>query len=183
MDEADDRSVVKAVLQGKKEAFAVLVQRYQKPMYNLMFRSTRSAEDAADLAQEAFIRAYQKLDRFDPEKKFFPWLYTIGLNLARDFGRRKRGTGQWLPLRDTDQMEADPPAELEELDRRRMIDQVQAALMELSVEDREALMLRYHHERSMTELAEIFSVSLSGAKMRVHRALKRLKDVLGRGES
>ncbi len=83
MDEWVDRKSIMEVLSGNVDAYRDLVQRYQKPIFNLMYRLTGSREDARDLAQETFIKAYQKLDHFKLGSRFFPWLYTIGLNPER----------------------------------------------------------------------------------------------------
>ncbi|HAA05273.1 MAG TPA: RNA polymerase subunit sigma-24, partial [Syntrophobacteraceae bacterium] len=90
MDQASDHQVVSAVLAGDVEAYGALVQRYQKPIYNLMFRLTGSYADSLDLAQETFIKAYEALHRFRKGSRFFPWLYSIGLNHGRNFLRRNK---------------------------------------------------------------------------------------------
>ena len=90
MNDADDGEIVELVLRGNRDAFGILVRRYQGSIYNLMYRMCRSSEDAADLAQEAFIKAYEKLETFKTDKRFFPWLYAIGLNHARDYSRKRK---------------------------------------------------------------------------------------------
>ena len=90
MTHDDDRKHVTAVLRGDKDAYAFLVNRYKKQIFNLMYRLTRSYDEAVDLTQDTFIKAYEHLESFDRRKNFFPWLYTIGLNRARDHARKKR---------------------------------------------------------------------------------------------
>src|SRR4030042_528501 len=85
-----EETLVCEILSGDVNAYALLVKRYQKPIYNLMLRMTGSEQDALDLTQETFVRAYEKLEKFNPSASFFPWLYTMGLNLARDFLRRAK---------------------------------------------------------------------------------------------
>jgi RNA polymerase sigma-70 factor (ECF subfamily) len=85
-----EETLVYEILSGDVDSYALLVKRYQKPIYNLMLRMTGSEQDALDLSQETFVRAYEKLEKFDPSASFFPWLYTMGLNLARDFLRRAK---------------------------------------------------------------------------------------------
>ena len=94
----DDSLLIAAILEGDVNAYSTLVLRYQGAIFNLMFRMTGSYEDSADLAQETFISAYEQLHRFQTGKKFFPWLYTIGLNHARNFLRHKKG--QMVSLED-----------------------------------------------------------------------------------
>jgi RNA polymerase sigma-70 factor (ECF subfamily) len=172
----DDQQAISAVLTGDVNAFAVLVERYQKPIYNLMYRMTGSQADALDLAQETFIKAYEKLDRFNTGKKFFPWLYTIGMNHARNFLRRARLEPQ--PVREEweEDGRVDHPGEEEErlclrLDHQR----IQQALLEIPPDYREAVLLRYQEELSMEDVAAALQLSVSGAKMRVHRGLDKLR--------
>ncbi len=179
MHEMDDQQVISAVLAGDVNAYSVLVQRYERPIYNLMFRMTGSRADALDLAQDTFLKAYEALHRFREGSRFFPWLYSIGLNRSRNFLRLNRAS------RFVDIEEHDPGSGLdypgqqednlcERLDTRCLPE----ALRQLSVDYREAVMLRYHEELSMEEIASALKVSLSGAKMRVHRGLRKLREIL-----
>lgn len=179
MDKADDQRFIAAVLAGDVNAYAVLVERYQKPIFNLMYRMTGSRADALDLAQEAFIKCYEQLHRFQQQKKFYPWLYTVALNHARNF-LRKRTTAKTSLLGDQELGSGlDYPAQQED----RLCSQLDAkgltqALQELPWDYREAVVLRYHEEFSMEDIAATLGLSVSGAKMRVHRGLKKLRDIL-----
>lgn len=181
MGELDDQEAVYAVLNGDANAFAGLVERYQKPIFNLMFRMTGSLADAADLTQDTFVKAYEELHRFRKGGKFFPWLYTIGLNRSKNLLRRN-GICRTIPLEDSEPGSGlDYPSQQEEkmcarLDSKRL----QQALGDLPFDYREALILRYHEELSMEEIAAALELSPSGAKMRVHRGLKMLREILGR---
>ena len=88
MNITEDDAIIEKVLSGNVNAYGLIVKKYQQPIYNLMLRTVRSEDKAADLAQETFIRAYEKLDLFRPGNKFFSWLYSIGMNLARDSIRK-----------------------------------------------------------------------------------------------
>ncbi len=144
-----------------------------------MYRMSGSYEDAADLAQETFIKAYDQLYRFQKGKKFFPWLYTIGLNHARNFLRDNKRS-RLVALDDYEAgLGLDYPGQQEEkivekLDH----EQLYAALNQLPLDYREALILRYHEELPMEDVAEALSLKLSAAKMRVHRGLAKLRDIL-----
>jgi RNA polymerase sigma-70 factor (ECF subfamily) len=178
MGDNDEQNCIDRVLRGEVNAFGTLVERYQKPIFNLMYRMVGSSDTAADLTQETFIRAYQKLERFHPGRRFFPWLYAIGLNLARDFVRKKpwdleRGfsvnpeslSGCNSPGDQHDRM-------CESLEFLRL----EKALDQLPVIYREALILRYHDEHSMRDIAAALNLSVSAAKMRVHRGLDMLRE-------
>jgi len=182
MDRDSDYQVVASVLAGDTEAYAVLVKRYQKPIYNLMYRMTGSCEDALDLAQETFIKAYDSLHRFREGARFFPWLYSIGLNHSRNFLRRNKAR-QTLDIDDRDPGSGlDYPGQEEDRLCARLDSMgVRKALDRLPVDYREAVILRYHEELSMEEIAAALRISLSGAKMRVHRGLEKLRELLEYG--
>ena len=178
MDSNDEQHFIDKVLRGEVNAFGTLVERYQKPIFNLMYRMAGSSDKAADLTQETFMRAYQKLERFHPGKRFFPWLYAIGLNLAKDFARKNPVNPEAGSVLNPEAISGcDSPADEHE----RMCDsleflRLEKALDELPLIYREALILRYHDERSMSDIAAALNLSLSAAKMRVQRGLKMLRE-------
>ena len=180
MDHFDDQSCISAVLAGDVNAYSALVKRYEKPIFNLMYRMTGSQADALDLAQDAFIKAYEQLDRFQTDRKFFPWLYTIAMNVARNLLRdKKRGTESSY----IDEWEGcsglDYPQQQEELMCTRLdFSVLHEALLQLPEDYREAIILRYREELSMEEVADALEISISGAKMRVHRGLNKLREIL-----
>lgn len=177
MDTTEENRLINAILGGDVESFAVLVHRYQRPIYNLMLRMTGDPEDATDLTQEAFLKVYENLERFRPSGRFFPWLYTIGLNLARDHLRRHRSAGAAasLPPDACDlQGQVDDAAALRRLEAERL----PFLLAALPVEYREALILRFHEGLTMRDVGLALGISTSGAKMRVQRGLQRLRDKL-----
>ena len=96
IEESYDQQVITAVLSGNVDDYRHLVLRYQRPILNLMYRMTGSREDALDLVQEIFIKAYENLEHFKTGSKFFPWLYTIGLNHGRNFIRDHKMEKQCL---------------------------------------------------------------------------------------
>ncbi len=179
MDDAGDQKVISAVLAGDVDAYAILIARYQKRIFNLMFRMTGSQADAADLTQEAFIKAYEKLHCFQKGKNFYPWIYTIGLNHSRNFLRQNKAYLS-VPIEDCDsESQLHYPAPQEDaICNQFELERLNEALSRLPVDYREAVVLRYHEELSMDEIAEALGLSLSGAKMRVHRGLLRLREIL-----
>lgn len=176
-DQQVEQEAVRAVLSGNANAYRVIVDRYQRPIYNLMLRMSGSDSEAFDLSQEAFIKAYEKLDRFQGGARFFPWLYSISLNLARDYLRRKKiapVSYEADPYEEAGDHTADSDMLCLRLDAARL----GAALLKLPEEYREAVVLRYHHELPLQEVADALGLSLSGAKMRVSRGLERLRLML-----
>jgi RNA polymerase sigma-70 factor (ECF subfamily) len=184
MDHWDDQHVIAAILGGDVNAYGTLVRRYQKPIFNLMYRMTGSHADALDLSQETFIKAYDKLRLFKKDRKFFPWLYTIGLNHVRNFIRDSKSN----PLSFSGDFEEDARAYIaydmkDPLHAQIEVHHLDKALQTLPTEYREAVLLHYHEEFSMEEIAEMLQLSVSGAKMRVHRGLKKLREtILGKND-
>jgi RNA polymerase sigma-70 factor (ECF subfamily) len=137
---------------------------------------TGSEQDALDLTQETFVRAYEKLEKFNPSASFFPWLYTMGLNMARDFLRKTKR----CPIESYDR-ENSLTVEFDQDDR--LVDQIdiqklQERLQLLPVDYREALLLRFHEGLSVSEVAYALGLSLSAAKMRIQRGLLKLRQLL-----
>ncbi|MBU1233151.1 MAG: sigma-70 family RNA polymerase sigma factor [Proteobacteria bacterium] len=178
--EQTDESIVSQVLQGDTQAFEILICRYQNQIYNLMYRCSRSPEDAADLTQDVFCKTFEKLNHFQRKRSFFSWLYTLSMNHARDWLRKQKRQVQetsFPPTQEPTQQRQKSPVEQVE-DQERM-DRVTQAMMTLPLEKRELLMLRYHYDHSITELAEIFELTPSAVKMRLHRSLAELQKRLG----
>lgn len=181
MDQFDDLQCICAVLDGDVDAYSAIVERYQKPIFNLMYRMTGSHADALDLAQEAFMRAYERLDKFQKDKRFFPWLYTIAMNQAKNLLRNNRRVSQssyideWEGCSGLDYPQQQEEFMCSQLDSRVLYD----AILQLPIDYREAIVLRYREELSIEEIAEAFEISVSGAKMRIHRGLNKLRDILG----
>jgi RNA polymerase sigma-70 factor (ECF subfamily) len=173
--EIPDETLVTMVLRGETEAFAFIVDRYKVQIYNLMYRFSNSTEDAEDMAQEVFVKTFERLNQYRKSSKFFSWLYTLALNHARDWSKKKnnrtRGLARFSSETETD--EARSSHYLLEADQE--ADSLTKALMTLPVDRREMVVLRYRHERSIKELAEIFELTESAVKMRLQRALEDLR--------
>mgnify|MGYP006295452711 CR=1 FL=1 len=176
----DDALIITAVRHGNIDAFEALIAKYEKPIYNLMVRTTGSLDEAGELTQEVFLKAYDKLDQFQPGRSFFSWLYALAVNVCRDHLRRKQ---RMLPsIHDNPGHACDSPIEPAAKDDPRLSVEYQGlikALVRLPLDYREAVVLRFREGRSMQEIAEMLDLSLSGAKMRVYRGLEKLRVILG----
>jgi RNA polymerase sigma-70 factor, ECF subfamily len=175
-----DQSLVGEILSGDVNAYALLVKRYQKPILNLMLRMTGSEQDALDLTQETFVKAYEKLEKFSPSASFFPWLYTMGLNVARDFLRKAKRSP--IESHDLENVYAIDCDQEDRLGNQLNIQKVQEQLQMLPVDYREALLLRFHEGLSVSEVAYALGLSLSAAKMRIQRGLLKLRQLLEKGK-
>lgn len=180
MEPSQENDIVARVLKGEREAYALLVDAYKTPIFNLAYRMTGSYEDAHDLAQETFIRAYLNLKKFHQDRRFFTWPYTIALNLIRNHLRNRRRNVADAPeetvhkagARDDERIERD-------LIQAQKIDHLEICLQKLSADLREAVILRFYQELSFEEIAAISDASVSAVKMRVYRGIERLKHLMG----
>lgn len=180
MEMESDEEIVQQVVQGKVQSYALLVDRYERAVFNLMYRYCRSDQEAADLCQDVFLRTYERLTSFDSSRKFFPWLYALAVNRAKDWQRssfrksRNLALLQWeVPV-----MEKGSSQE-EQLGSREEVKELYGALDSLPDTTREILLLRYRQDRPIRELASVFKMSESAVKMRISRALEQMRDVLG----
>ena len=180
MDRQEEQDVIARVRRGEREAYALLVDAYKTQIFNLAYRMTGSYQDAEDLAQEIFIRAYKNLRQFQSGKKFFTWLYTIALNLIRNH-LKKRGREMSHETMDRIISEAGRP-DIDRMERdiiqAQEIRRLEICLQKLPADLREAVILRFYQELSFEDAAEILKISLSAAKMRVYRGLEKLKGMM-----
>lgn len=180
MSEESDALWVQQTLAGDPQAFGELVRRYERDVFNLAYRMLNERGEAEDAAQEAFMRAYVNLDRYDPERPFKTWLLSITSNHCIDRLRRRRLT--WLsleePLPPHPALTSDIPGPEEALltSERNLL--VQEMLANLSPEYRLAVILRYWYDLSYAEIAEMLGTTESAIKSRLFRARQALADDL-----
>ncbi|MDA8137761.1 MAG: sigma-70 family RNA polymerase sigma factor [Desulfobacteraceae bacterium] len=180
MEIVEENRLINKILDGDAQAFAVLVHRYQRPVFNLMLRMTRSQEDATDLTQEAFLRAYERLESFRPSGRFFPWLYAIGMNLAVDHLRKHKHAALDVALdRSGGESEAVPEDSVDIMLERLDAGRLPELMARLPPDYREALLLRFREGLAMKEVGTALGITTSGAKMRIQRGLRRLRQMLG----
>lgn len=167
-------------LDGDQDAFAELVNTYQNAVYNLCYRMLGERTEAEDAAQEAFLRAYMNLQRYDPARSFKTWLLSIASNHCIDRLRRRRLT--WLsldePLPPNIMLSSDEPEPEEATIKDQRSQAIQSLLNELSTEYRAAVILRYWYDYSYTEIADILDTTESAIKSRLFRARQALADKL-----
>jgi RNA polymerase sigma-70 factor (ECF subfamily) len=177
MEMNEDQNVINRVFEGDINAFGVLVERYQRPVYNLVYRLVGSANEAAEFTQETFIKAYENLAQFQKDRRFFPWICAIGLNVARDHLRRKKFDVEINAGSDLERFQdcSNPDYETNRLCEGLEFLRVEKALKDLPLKLREALILRYHEELPIQEIADILRISLSATKMRICRGLEVLR--------
>jgi RNA polymerase sigma-70 factor (ECF subfamily) len=183
----DDSGLVAAFLAGEKRAFNVLVERYQARLLNFVYRSTGDRERAEDLVQEAFIRIYRHLHRFDQTKKFSTWAYTIASNLAKN-ELRNRSRNPLILFQAIRQSwdNDDRPLEWEDntyrpddlYRKRHLREMVETAVSELPEHHRVVFVLREMEGKTYEEIAEITGCNLGTVKSRLNRARNNFAQII-----
>ncbi len=171
---------VSAALEGDQDAFAELVYTYQDSVYNLCYRMLYERTEAEDAAQEAFLRAYLNLQRYDPSRSFKTWLLSIASNHCIDRLRRRRMV--WLsiddPLPPNLSLSSDEPEPEDTIISNQQSEAIQTLLSSLNPDYRAAVVLRYWYDYSYTEIADILDTTESAIKSRLFRARQMLAEKL-----
>jgi RNA polymerase sigma-70 factor (ECF subfamily) len=174
--DADDRTLVAAFVAGRREAFDVIVTRYQKAIYQLSYRFTGNHEDAADLAQDVFVKAFKGLDKFKGDSALGTWLYRIGVNAGLNRAALKRPVTE--PIGEIEHADRSGTSPLGELVRGEDARRVRRAVEQLPPKQRATLILRVYHECSHEEIARTLGSSVGAAKANFFHALANLKRLL-----
>jgi RNA polymerase sigma-70 factor (ECF subfamily) len=180
-----DSELITECLQGRTEAFGQLVTRYQERLFGTLVTMLGSVEDARDVAQEAFVQAYQKLESFRGQSAFYSWLFRIALNSSVDHHRRQRrptvsidAAREQSGTEPTDlHPETAPSFSLERTERQKL---VQVALGKLSPEYRQVLILKEMEDLKYEEIAALVKIPVGTVRSRIHRGRAELKDILER---
>ncbi|NPV69055.1 MAG: sigma-70 family RNA polymerase sigma factor [Firmicutes bacterium] len=175
----NEEEIIGRCLAGDSEAFEGLILAYQKPVFSLAHRMTGNPEDAMDVAQESFLKAFRSLSTFRRGSPFRPWLLRITANTANDLMRRRAHVA-WMPAGGGPEMEIpDLSAGPEEMaERTEERDSVRAALMSLSPEYRTVVELFHVQGLSLAEIVQITGLNLTIVKNRLFRARKMLRERL-----
>jgi len=178
----DETKLIDQILQGDTDSFAQLVETYQDKVYSLCLRMVGDREDARDLAQEAFVKAWRGLKFYKHEAAFSTWLYRLTSNVCIDFLRQKKRKSA-LSLTSQEEEEQidipDPSPQPEELVlQQQRKEAVADAMSQLEDEFRLVLTLRVVQERSYEEIAEIMDLKVGTVKSRLARAREKLRKIL-----
>ncbi len=181
----DQRELVRLAANGDAQAFETLVGIYQQKVFQLCYRMCRDTEDAADLTQEAFLKAWRGLSQYQFEAEFSTWLFRLTKNVCLDFLRRKNRSSavpqQLIFAQDSPESQALADPKLlpeEQVLREEFLRSLEQAFAELSEEFQEILNLRVMDDLSYEEIAELLGIRLGTVKSRLARARLRLKNLL-----
>jgi len=183
-----DEELVTRSIGGDPDSFNQLVLRWERPIYALAYRVIGREEDARDVCQETFLRAFRALNGFRGQAKFSSWLYRIALNLCRDWVRRERRTPVVQAPEDLDALELsavrEPTASIDDLVARRELTRiVERAMAKLPDDQRTAIILKEYHELTFQEIADLVGCPLSTVKTRLYQGLAVLRRELAKSES
>jgi RNA polymerase sigma-70 factor (ECF subfamily) len=177
LDTLDERELIAACQSGRADAFDLIVERHRRSVYQLCYRFVSNHEDASDLSQDVFLRAYRGLRRFRGQSSISTWLYRIGVNVCLNRVSARNPQIEPIEERQFEDVSAESPSErLVAGERAR---RVRVAIAKLPRKQRAALILRMYHEMSHQEIAAVLGSSVGAAKANFFHALGNLKKLLG----
>lgn len=174
MKERTDAVLVDRTLKGDNRAFETLVLKYEKPVYNLALRMVRVPEDAEDIAHTVFVKAYEKLDSYNPAHRFFSWIYRIAVNESINFCKRTKRTDDYESgVTGVDELTPEESFRAEQLG-----EHIGDAIGRLKMDFRLVLVLKHYHDFSYREMSEILQIPEKTVKSRLFTARQQLKLIL-----
>jgi RNA polymerase sigma-70 factor (ECF subfamily) len=180
--EMDDAAAVARVRSGDRDAFRVLVERHSRDIFHLGFRMMGSEQDAEEVVQETFLKAYRSLHRFESRSSFGTWLYRIAVNHCYDrlALRKKEMTVKPKPLEPDDppvveEIAGDDPGPERQLLSAEVSSRVQKVMKDLTPAERIAFLMRHVEGKSVNEIAKVLDVQVGAAKNSIFRAVQKLR--------
>lgn len=180
LNKLNDTDLIRETLANNQSAYAELIKRHQRFVFTLALRFTKTREDAEEVAQDCFVKAYRSLDSFQQTSKFSTWLYSIVYTTAMSFLRKKRVATESIDDEDTHlQIEARPSDyTVVNVDQKIRNKYLQQAISMLLPDDAAIITLFYQGEQSLEEIAAEMNMAANTVKVKLHRARHRLKDKL-----
>jgi len=184
--EMDDAAAVARVRAGEKDAFRLLVERHSQTIFRLAFRMMENEQDAEEIVQDTFLRAYRALNGFESRSNFGTWIYRIAVNRCYDLLDQRKSRHEVHSKEEPDadeldlveQIPATSPSPERSLLSSEIEVRVRSAMKQLTAGERTAFVLRHFEGRSVEEIARVLNVREGAAKNRVHRAVQKLRQHL-----
>lgn len=174
----EENQWIQEVLAGDKQAYAQIINKYKNPLYGTILRMTRNPHDAQDLVQEAFIKVYQQLEKYNGTGSFSSWLYRVAINHCMDEFRKKRYQMKQSEIDEETVVDQNyPEVVFLKKERSRQLERLIATLPE---DERLIILLRYINELSYDEISEMVDIPLSTVRNKLHRAKKKMRHTVKR---
>ena len=176
--EIADIDVISQVLKGDHNAYATLVNRYNNFVFTIVLRYVKGREDAEEVAQDVFIKAYKSLSSFKGDSKFSTWLYTVTTTTCITFLRKKKLEVQSLDNEKVSEAAGEIAGDMSanQIEQKSKVNMVNEAIKMLSPDDAQVIMLFYKGEQTLEEMAKILNKEPNTVKVQLHRARTRLKE-------
>lgn len=175
MEQKDELYCITRILDGEPEYFSVLLERYSRPLYSLIVQIVGCPEDAEEVLQDVFLKAFRSLNSYKRESKFSTWLYRIAYNTAISSTRKKKQEFLYIEesaINNVPDERADTVITPE--DNEEQIIRLSEAIDKLSGEEKALITLFYYEGKSMEEVGEVLKISVSNVKVRLHRTRKKI---------
>jgi RNA polymerase sigma-70 factor (ECF subfamily) len=173
MSHEQDAILVRQCLEGDQKAFETLIDRYQRPIFNLALRFAASREDAEDIVQTVFVKVYEKLNTYDPKHKFFSWLYKIAVNESINHLNRRKNLEPFQEDLHSGHQTQDEPQQDHELTKK-----IDSALLELKPDYRIVVVLNHFQDLTYREIGQILDIHENKVKSRLFSARRKLRSIL-----
>ncbi len=167
---------IQEVLSGNKDAYAHIINKYKNQLYATILRMTKNPQDAQDLVQEAFIKVYHQLGKFDGKGSFSSWMYRVAINHCMDEFRKKRYKMMQVEINEEKVVNSNNPEVIFlKNEKNRQLERLIATLPE---DERLIILLRYVNDLSYIEISELVQLPLSNVRNKLHRAKKKMRDTV-----
>ena len=174
MNERTDAELAAACLNGDNRAYEDLVRKYQKPIFNLALRMVREPEDAEDITQTVFVKAYEKLDTYRSSHQFFSWIYRIAINESINFSKKRKRLEEY-ESGVSGSREITPEDEFRSDD---LSERIGYAILALKMDYRLVIVLKHYHDYTYEEMSDVLDIPEKTVKSRLFSARQQLKEIL-----
>ncbi len=174
----EEQQWIQQILAGNKQTYANIIDHYKNPLYATILRMTKNPHDAQDLLQEAFIKVYQQLDKYDEKGSFSSWLYRVAINHCMDTFRKKHVKTSHIELNEEQAVDPNHPEVV--FLKKEESRQVERLIGTLPEDERLIILLRYVNEMSYDEISVLTEVPLSTVRNKIHRAKQKMRSTVKR---
>lgn len=175
MEQKDEIYYITRILDGETEYFSVLLDRYSRPLYSLIVQIVGCPEDAEELLQDVFLKAYRNLSGYKRESKLSTWLYRIAYNVAISATRKKKQEFLYIEESTINNVPDEKADEVIDLaGDEEQINRLVSAIDHLSAEEKALITLFYYEDKAIEEISEVMKLSVSNVKVRLHRTRKKI---------